>query len=121
MFKKLKDKLADEVKQNPRLQVQLSLVVNVLIFYLLSLLLKGTLDSVNQLAASTYSAFNKDGVGSRESLTSSQPSLNTLTVGEEEKILENGTSYSDLLSLGSQTGHRTVPAGAKTTFGCLHC
>ena len=97
MFKKLKDKLADEVKQNPRLQVQLSLV-----FHLLSLLLKGTLDSVNQLAASTYSAFNKDGVGSRESLTSSQPSLNTLTVGEEEKILENGTSYSDLLSLGSQ-------------------
>ena len=56
------------------------------------------MDSVNQLAASTYSAFNKDGAGSRESLTS----LNTLTLGEEEKILENGTSYSDLLSLGSQ-------------------
>ena len=62
------------------------------------------MDSVNQLAASTYSAFNKDGAGSRESLNtnSSQPSLNTLTLGEEEKILENGTSYSDLLSLGSQ-------------------
>ena len=57
---------------------------------------------MNQLAASTYSAFNKDGAGSRESLTSSQPSLNTLTVGEDERSLENGTSYSDLLSLGSQ-------------------
>ena len=63
--------------------------------------MKGTLESVNQLAASTYSAFNKEG-GSRESLTSSQPSLNTLTLGEDERSLENGTSYSDLLSLGSQ-------------------
>ena len=60
------------------------------------------MDSVNQLAASTYSAFNKEGAGSRESLTSSQPSLNTLPVGEEERVLENGASLSDLLSLGSQ-------------------
>ena len=66
------------------------------------MLIKGTLDSVNQLAASTYSAFNKEGAGSRESLTSSQPSLNTLPVGEEERVLENGASLSDLLSLGSQ-------------------
>ena len=98
MFKKLKDKIADEVKQNPRLQVKPGLCWTAL-FYLI--LLKGTLESVNQLAASTYSAFNKEG-GSRESLTSSQPSLNTLTVGEDERSLENGTSYSDLLSLGSQ-------------------
>ena len=59
------------------------------------------MDSVNQLAASTYSAFNKDGAGSGESLTSSQPSLNTLVVGEEDKSLENGHSFSDLLSLRS--------------------
>ena len=40
MFKKLKEKLADEVKANPRLQ--------------------GTLDSVNQLAVQTYSNFTKE-------------------------------------------------------------
>ena len=99
MFKKLKDKIADEVKQNPRLQVKPGLSVLDSSLYLV--LLKGTLESVNQLAASTYSAFNKEG-GSRESLTSSQPSLNTITVGEDERSLENGNSYSDLLSLGSQ-------------------
>ena len=48
MFKKLKEKLADEVKANPRLQ--------------------GTLDSVNQLAATTYSSLTKEG-GSRDSLS----------------------------------------------------
>ena len=89
MFKKLKDKIADEVKANPRLQ--------------------GTLDSVNQLAVSTYSAFNKDGSGSRESLTSqtSQLSLNTLTAGEEKEEKENGTSSSDMLSLASQATSST--------------
>ena len=62
-------------------------------------MLQGTLDSVNQLAVSTYSAFNKDGSGSRESLTSqaSQLSLSTLT-GE---AAENGAS-SDQASLASQ-------------------
>ena len=57
MFKKLKEKLADEVKANPRLQ--------------------GTLDSVNQLAVQTYSNFTKEGSGSRDSLTS----LSSLAAG----------------------------------------
>ena len=100
MFKKLKDKIADEVKANPRLQVRAGLwkkrseICSS----------QGTLDSVNQLAVSTYSAFNKEGSGSRESLTSqaSQLSLPTLTSGEFKDFVENGASSSDLLSLGSQ-------------------
>jgi len=84
MFKKLKEKIADEVKTNPRLQ--------------------GTLDSVNQLAAQTYSAFNKEGSGSRESLSSLSSQLSLATAVENtlsgDKQVENGSS-SDLLSFGS--------------------
>ena len=72
---------------------------------------QGTLDSVNQIAAQTYANFNKEGSGSRESLTSlaSQLSLNTLTASEAgDHLLTNGksgaASNSDLLSLGSGPG-----------------
>ena len=71
------------------------------------------MDSVNQIAAQTYANFNKEGSGSRESLTSlaSQLSLNTLTASEAgDHLLTNGktgaasSSASDLLSLGSGPG-----------------
>lgn len=66
------------------------------------------MDSVNQIAAQTYANFNKEGSGSRESLTSlaSQLSLNTLTASEAgDNLLTNGktgaSSGSDLLSSAS--------------------
>eukprot|EP00092_Neocalanus_flemingeri_P054245 GFUD01063881.1.p1 GENE.GFUD01063881.1~~GFUD01063881.1.p1 ORF type:complete len:1583 (+),score=606.32 GFUD01063881.1:211-4959(+) len=65
---------------------------------------QGTLDSVNQLAAQTYSAFNKEGSGSRESLSSLTSQLSLTTAVESsftsDKQQENGSS-SDLLSFGS--------------------
>jgi len=83
MFKKLKEKIADEVKTNPRLQ--------------------GTLDSVNQLAAQTYSAFNKETSGSRESLSSLASQLSLTTAIDNSLTVENkqNGSSSDLLSFGS--------------------
>lgn len=68
---------------------------------------------MNQLAAQTYSAFNKEGTGSRESLTSlaSQLSLNTLTASDTGAGDNNGVgSSSDLVSFGS-------PAAAAVTAG----
>lgn len=76
MFKKLKEKLADEVKANPRLQ--------------------GTLDSVNQLAATTYSSLTKEG-GSRDSL--SNLSLSSQVSTPQNNGLSG--SQSDLASLPS--------------------
>ena len=82
MFRKLKDKLADEVKANPRLQ--------------------GTLDSVNQLAVQTYSSFTKEGSGSRDSLTSLSSQLSNVPC-EANGLGNNGasSSQSDLVSLSS--------------------
>ena len=82
MFRKLKDKLADEVKANPRLQ--------------------GTLDSVNQLAVQTYSSFTKEGSGSRDSLTSLSSQLSNVPC-EANGVGNNGasSSQSDLVSLPS--------------------
>ena len=76
-------------------------------FYPIATVLQGTLDSVNQIAAQTYANFNKEGSGSRESLTSlaSQLSLNTLTASEAgDNLLTNGktgASSSDLPSSAS--------------------
>jgi len=97
MFKKLKDKIADEVKANPRLQ--------------------GTLDSVNQLAAQTYSAFNKEGSGSRESLTSlaSQLSLSTLTAGDQDKQVDNVNG--ELVSWGSPAAAAVTAGGSSSSSG----
>ena len=91
MFKKLKEKLADEVKANPRLQ--------------------GTLDSVNQLAVQTYSNFTKEGSGSRDSLTSLSSQLSNVP-GIESNGFGNGggSSQSDLLSLSSPA----APAAASS-------
>ena len=62
------------------------------------------MDSVNQLAAQTYSAFNNEGSGSRESLSSLSSQLSLATAVENtlsgDKQVENGSS-SDLLSFGS--------------------
>ena len=80
MFKKLKEKLADEVKANPRLQ--------------------GTLDSVNQLAVQTYSNFTKEGSGSRDSLTSLSSQLSNVPI-ESNGFGNGGSSQSDLVSLSS--------------------
>lgn len=92
MFKKLKEKLADEVKANPRLQ--------------------GTLDSVNQLAVQTYSNFTKEGSGSRDSLTSLSSQLSNVP-GIESNGCGNGggSSQSDLLSLSSPA----APAASSVT------
>ena len=71
---------------------------------------QGTLDSVNQLASQTYDAFKKEGTGSRESLTSSQLSLSTLTGSDQPGQGQDGgngvltSSQSDLLSYGSPAG-----------------
>ena len=93
MFKKLKEKLADEVKANPRLQ--------------------GTLDSVNQLAVQTYSNFTKEGSGSRDSLTSLSSQLSNVPgIGESNGFGNGGgSSQSDLLSLSSPA----APAASSVT------
>ena len=86
-------------------------------FYLF--FLQGTLDSVNQLAAQTYSAFNKEGTGSRESLTSlaSQLSLNTLTASDNGDNNGVAGSSSDLVSFGSPAAAVTagVTAGGSSS------
>lgn len=90
MFKKLKEKLADEVKANPRLQ--------------------GTLDSVNQLAVQTYSNFTKEGSGSRDSLTSLSSQLSNVPI-ESNGFGNGGSSQSDLVSLSSPA----APANSVTS------
>ena len=86
---------------------------------------QGTLDSVNQLAAQTYSAFNKDGSGSRDSLNSlaSQLSLGTAPAAEDRTQQDSGTvsgaggsSSSDLVSFGSPAAAVTgaAPAGGSS-------
>ena len=86
---------------------------------------QGTLDSVNQLAAQTYSAFNKDGSGSRDSLNSlaSQLSLGTAPAAEDRAQQDSGTvsgaggsSSSDLVSFGSPAAAVTgaAPAGGSS-------
>ena len=86
---------------------------------------QGTLDSVNQLAAQTYSAFNKDGSGSRDSLNSlaSQLSLSTAPAAEDRAQQDSGTvsgaggsSSSDLVSFGSPAAAVTgaAPAGGSS-------
>ena len=61
--------------------------------------LQASLDSVNQLAASTYSAFNRE--GSRESLSSLQSGTD-----QRPEAIENGSS-SDLVSWDSPAGTGT--------------
>ena len=67
---------------------------------------QGTLDSVNQLASQTYSAFNKEGTGSRESLTSlaSQLSLNTLTAGDDNNGVSEVGVGSTMTTSSSSSG-----------------
>jgi len=79
MFRKLKEKIADEVKHNPRLQA--------------------SLDSVNQIASQTYSAFNKEGSGSRESLTSLTSQLSQIDQ-PAKGTLSNSSSTGQFFSLG---------------------
>ena len=99
MFKKLKEKLADEVKANPRLQ--------------------GTLDSVNQLAVQTYSNFTKEGSGSRDSLTSLSSQLSN--VPNESNGFGNGggSSQSDLLSISSPAAPATSVTSSSGQFFSL--
>ena len=75
MLKKLKEKLGEEVKANPRLQ--------------------GTLDSVNKLAVQTFSNFTKDG-----SPTSFSPQLSNLPK-ESNGFGKGESSQSDLVSLST--------------------
>lgn len=88
MFKKLKEKLADEVKQNPRLQTSLA--------------------SVNNLTSQAYSAFNRETSGSRESLSSLQSGTSQAsTLAADDKVRENNGSnseISDLVSFDSPAG-----------------
>jgi len=100
MFRKLKDKLADEVKANPRLQ--------------------GTLDSVNQLAVQTYSSFTKEGSGSRDSLTSLSSQLSNVPC-EANGVGNNGasSSQSDLVSLSSPAAPATSVTSSSAQFFSL--
>ena len=98
MFKKLKDKLADEVKANPRLQ--------------------GTLDSVNQLAVQTYSNFTKEGSGSRDSLTSLSSQLSNVPL-ESNGFGNGGSSQSDLVSLSSPAAPATSVTSSSGQFFSL--
>ena len=82
MLKKLKEKLGEEVKANPRLQ--------------------GTLDSVNKLAVQTFSNFTKDGLSSQGSPTSFSPQLSNLPK-ESNGFGKGESSQSDLVSLSTPT------------------
>jgi len=94
MFKKLKEKIADEVSQNPRLQA--------------------SLDSVNSLASQTYSAFNKEGSGSRDSLTSlnSQISFSDL---QHKGTVSASPSTGQFFSLGEDDDPISLSAGNSPT------
>ena len=61
---------------------------------------------MNQLASQTYSAFNKEGTGSRESLTSlaSQLSLNTLTAGDDNNGVSEVGVGSTMTTSSSSSG-----------------
>lgn len=72
---------------------------------------------MNQLAAQTYSAFNKEGSGSRESLTSlaSQLSLSTLTAGDQDKQVDNVNG--ELVSWGSPAAAAVTAGGSSSSSG----